>query len=86
MSGGARCLVLGFVAAATLAACSSGGNETATSTSAEPESNVATVPAGQGELRNTEGFMPLNRATGLGFLRVMTLEERPNPRDSAARA
>ena len=26
-------------------------------------------------------FIPLNRAEGYGFLRVMSLEERPNPRD-----
>ena len=43
-----------------------------------PTTTDAPVPVAQSE---GPSFVPLNRAVGFGLLRLMTLEERPNPRD-----
>jgi hypothetical protein len=68
ISGRGRALALILVVAFLVGACtSSGGGEDPAATPAEP-------------VRVTD-FSALNPAVGFGLLRVMTLEERPNPRD-----
>lgn len=49
----------------------------------QTQSSVASspTPSNFSESSETNEFAPLNRAEGFGFLRVMTLEERPNPLD-----
>ena len=61
-----RGVVLGVAILA--GACTS--TSTSTSISTEPQPSAAPT-----------GFAPLNAAVGFGLLRVMTLEERPGPRD-----
>jgi hypothetical protein len=65
--------------ACSAAACSSSSSERSESA---PAATAVTVD-GAGPVSSGEGggFQALNPAAGYGLLRVMTLEERPNPRD-----
>lgn len=74
------------LAVVLLAACSSSSETSTTTSSAASATSVvatATTTAQASTLPATgaAGFAALNPATGYGLLRVMTLEERPDPRD-----
>jgi hypothetical protein len=68
-----------------LAACtsSSPAADSGPTPPARQESDAAPAAAvgASGAVQTPSGFAPLNRATGFGLLRVMSLEERPNARD-----
>ena len=68
-----RLAAISVVAASLLGACSSALNQLSgpTTTAAAKSAAPGGVPS----------FAPLNQAIGFGLLRLMTLEERPNPRD-----
>lgn len=82
----ARRLGLGAAAVSLLVAtpaCSSTTDDAAESTVTTASSQPATDAASpEASTTTADGdFVPLNPGTGFGLLRVMSLEERPNPRD-----
>lgn len=88
----ARLLLTGLVGVALVAsACSSStkaSDPTTTVTSPAPSAASSSTTAAPGggaastsSIATSTDFGALNPATGMGLLRVMTLEERPNPRD-----
>jgi Pyruvate phosphate dikinase, AMP/ATP-binding domain len=78
----ARSIAAAFAVVASLSACSKALAQLDGPTTSSASTTVASqADDPSAEQQNVPSFVPLNQAVGFGLLRLMTLDQRPNPRE-----